>query len=576
MTLATPADAPAHRGFTAARAAALARLMRARLRLGSALIMLVFVLCHFASHISLIVSVPLADRVLAVLMAFWWSETGTWMIALALAVHLGNALWSIYVRRHLRMPLWEWAQLALGLSIPPLLMLHVIGTKVADRFLGTVSSYTSVLSVYWVYAPWLLIVQFAAILAVWVHACIGVHFWLHSKRWYGRWRPILMAFALLVPALTMAGFVAGGAQMIREAEDPDFLAVVAEAAKVTPHAAAQGRRWVQQGFLIYFGLLLLPFAARAVRAFLHRLNRPPQLKHGSGRSMAILPGATVLETLRAYGVPHAAVCGGRARCTTCRIRVIDGLADLPEPAGLEAAALARIGAGDGVRLACQIRPAADIAVMPLLAADATASDGLLRAGMEGSERPVVVMFVDLRGSTTLGEARMPYDVLFILNLFFKEMTKALTATGGHYSNFTGDGLMAMYGLDDSDPATAVIQALRGARDMLMRLDELNAQLGHELTQPLRIGIGIHFGEAVVGAMGPPRSQIVCAIGDTVNIAARLESLTKDFDCHLILSRQAAAAAGLNLADRPLRRTPVKGRVEAVEFYALTDIPPLPA
>ena len=291
--------------------------------------------------------------------------------------------------------------------------------------------------------------------------------------------------------------------------------------------------------------------------------------------MAILPGATVLETLRANGIPHASVCGGRARCTTCRIRVASGLATLPEPAGLEAAALARIGATEGVRLACQIRPTADISVTPLLAADASAADGLVRGGMEGSERQITVVFVDLRGSTTLGEARMPYDVLFILNQFFNEMTKALVATGGHYSNFTGDGLMAIYGLDTQEPAIGAQQALRGAREMLTRLDQLNAQIKADLKEPLRIGIGIHFGEAIVGAMGPPGSQIVTAIGDTVNTTARLESLTKDYDCSLILSQDAARAAGLNLAGDSLHQAPVKGRVESVVFYALKSVP-LPA
>jgi adenylate cyclase len=284
----------------------------------------------------------------------------------------------------------------------------------------------------------------------------------------------------------------------------------------------------------------------------------------------------VLETLRAHGTPHASVCGGRARCTTCRIRVLSGLDMLPAPAGLEAAALARIGATQGVRLACQIRPTADISIAPLLAADASAADGLVRGGMEGRERQVTVMFIDLRGSTTLGEARLPYDVLFILNQFFNEMTKALAATGGHYSNFTGDGLMALYGLDAPQPALGAEQALRGAREMLMRLDQLNAQLEADLKAPLRIGIGIHFGEAIVGALGPPGSQIVTAIGDTVNTTARLESLTKDYDCAMILSQDAAQAAGLDLAGEPLRQAPVKGRTGSVAFYALKAVPEGPA
>jgi adenylate cyclase len=280
----------------------------------------------------------------------------------------------------------------------------------------------------------------------------------------------------------------------------------------------------------------------------------------------------VLETVRANRIPHASVCGGRARCTTCRIRVTEGLEALPPPTGLEAKALARIEAPEGLRLACQIRPTSNIAILPLLAADVGAADGLVRGGLEGSERLITVVFVDLRASTTLGEARMPYDVLFILNRFFAEMTKALADTTGHYSQFTGDGLMAIYGLDAPDPAVGPLQALRGAREMLARLGQLNEQMQAELRHPLRIGVSIHFGEAIVGAMGPPRSQIITAIGDTVNTAARLESLTKDYDCVLILSRRAAEAAGLDLKTHKLHEASVKGRTQTVEFYALDAVP----
>lgn len=572
MTSATASPTGVQPSPKLSRAAAIARLIQSRARLTSALVLLAFVLCHFISHIFLIVSVPLADSALATLMGFWWTAAGTWLLVAALAVHVANALWSIYTRRSLRMPAWEWAQLALGLSIPPLIMLHVVGTKIADVFFNTASSYYSVLTVYWVSAPGLQTLQFAAVLAISIHAAIGVHFWLRPKGWYADWQPLLGAMAVLIPALTVAGFISGGAQVVREAEDPDFLQTVATESRVTSETIASVMAIAGYGLLAYAALVLLPFAARTTRTLIHRLNRPPQLRHAGGRSMAILPGATVLETLRAHGVPHAAVCGGRARCTTCRIRVIDGLVFLPEPAGLEAAALARISAGEGVRLACQIRPTTDIAIMPLLAAEAGAADGLLRGGMEGSEHPVVVVFIDMRGSTALAEAKMPYDVLFILNLFFKEMTRALTRTGGHYANFTGDGLMALYGLDDHDGRQAAVQALRGAHDMLACLDDLNAHLRHELSEPLRIGIGIHFGEAIVGAMGPPRSQIITAIGDTVNTAARLESLSKDYNAPLIVSKQVAAAAGLDLAGEPLHRTTVRGRTETVEFYALTSAP----
>jgi adenylate cyclase len=213
--------------------------------------------------------------------------------------------------------------------------------------------------------------------------------------------------------------------------------------------------------------------------------------------------------------------------------------------------------------------------VPLLSADASAADGTTRGGLEGSERLITVVFVDMRSSTTLSEAKMPYDVLFILNQFFREMTKALVATNGHYSQFTGDGLMALYGLNATDPATGAADAVRGAREMLSRLDQLNHQLRGELPEPLRIGIGIHYSEAIVGAMGPPRSQIITAIGDTVNICARLESLTKEFDGLVIISRAAAEAAGLDLTSRELYEAPVKGRVEPVQFCVLKTLADLP-
>jgi adenylate cyclase len=214
--------------------------------------------------------------------------------------------------------------------------------------------------------------------------------------------------------------------------------------------------------------------------------------------------------------------------------------------------------------------------MPLLSADATSADGAVRGGLEGSERPITIMFIDMRDSTTLAEAKMPYDLIYILNQFFDEMTKALTATNGHCSQFTGDGLLALYGLHENEPALGAADALRGAREMLSRLDQLNRRLEGELARPLRIGIGIHFSEAIVGSMGPPQGKIVSAIGDPVNTCARLESLTKDYDCPLIVSRRAAEMAGLDVRDVKLHETLVKGRVEMVQFYALRSVPDLRA
>jgi len=420
-------------------------------------------------------------------------------------------------------------------------------------------------------APWHAILQTAAVLTVWTHACVGIHFWLRPKPDYAKWRPYLLGFALLLPAFALAGYVAAGNEVVRASRNPGYVARVLRESHITPQTGSEVTWLAEIGIGVHLGLIGLAFGGRELRLWRLRNRKLPRLTHASGRVMPILAGASILETLRQQGVPHAALCGGRARCTTCRVLVTKGGEGLPPASGLEAAALARIGATPGMRLACQLRPSADISVMPLLAPDAGAAEGSMRGGFEGSERLITVVFVDMRGSTSLGESKLPYDVLFILNRFFGEMSRAVAATNGHYSQFTGDGLMALYGLHAADPATGPADALRGAHEMLARLGDLNHRLRGELSAPLRIGIGIHYGEAIVGAMGPPRSQIITAIGDTVNTCARLESLSKDYDCVAIVSRQAAALGGLDVTGLELLQASVKGRSEPVEFYALKTV-----
>jgi adenylate cyclase len=551
-------------------------VLRSKIRLFSALIMLAFVVCHLTAHALLLVSIERAQAALILLMDPWRTEVGTTILAAALLAHYLNALWSIYVRRYLRLTRWEWWQLGLGLCIPLLLVLHVVSTRAAEELLHVNSDYASVLISQWLLSPWLAVLQAAALLTVWTHACIGIHFWLRTKPWYARWQPLIVGLGLLLPTLALSGFVAAGNQVLRDATNPDYVRLSLAAANLTDHNRQEIGRIALTTAVVYLAVTSLPFAGRAARGWISRRRRALVLSHSSGRTARIVPGATVLETLRANHIPHASVCGGRARCTTCRILVTKGLEDLPEPSGLEAKALARIGAMAGIRLACQICPTANISVVPLLAADARALDGMARGGLLGSERLITVLFVDLRGSTTLGEARLPYDLLFILNQFYDEMIKALRATNGHYSQFTGDGLMALYGLNAKDPAEGAVDCLRGAREMLTRIDQLNGRLRGDLSQPLRIGIGIHFSEAIVGGMGPPGSQIITAIGDTVNTCARLESLTKEYDCAVIVSRRAAEVGGLDVQGRELHQAPVKGRAQTVEFYALKTLDDLRA
>jgi adenylate cyclase len=312
-----------------------------------------------------------------------------------------------------------------------------------------------------------------------------------------------------------------------------------------------------------------------MRAAWARYGRRVRLRYPDGVTVSIEPGMSVLEASRAAGVPHAAVCGGRGRCSTCRVRLGDGAERLPPPAPDEARVLARIDAPDGVRLACQLRPAHDLVVTPLLPAAAGPQDIRTQVNPgQGIERDVAVMFADLRAFTRMSEGRLPYDVVFLLNQYFKAMGRAIEGQGGRVDKFIGDGIMALFGVDRA-PEEACRQALAAARAMAFSLEQLNRELAHDLPEPLRIAIGLHVGPAILGEMGYRRATSLTAVGDTVNVAARLEALTKEYEVQLVTSTRLAERAGVDLGAFEERQIEIRGRRRPLRVRLVGDARALP-
>jgi adenylate cyclase len=266
----------------------------------------------------------------------------------------------------------------------------------------------------------------------------------------------------------------------------------------------------------------------------------------------------LLEISRMKDVPHASVCGGRARCSTCRVGVEAGLASLPPPAAAEAMTLAAINAPPHVRLACQIRPSGPITVTRLVAPPAP---GRVRAPAategQGLERRLAVLFLDTRGFTAIAETRLPYDVVFILNRLFAEAGEAITRHGGKIDKYLGDGLMAIFGTV-TDEHVACRQVLRAARDIDLGLDRLNREIAAEIGTPLRIGMGIDVGPLVMGHIGHAATAMVTVIGTTVNAASRFESLTKEKGCQLVASAEVLALAGAPALQFPREEVMIRG------------------
>jgi len=542
-----------------------------QLRLATGLVLATFVLVHLLNHALGVVSIDAMNRMLRVIAPVWRHPAGTALLYGALLVHFGLALASLYRRTTLRMPAWEALQLGFGLAVPPLLIAHVAGTRLAFELLGHQIDYVRVIGVLWS-DPWLIGRQVLLLLVVWTHVCIGIHFWLRIQPWYQRVQPLAFALALVVPTLALIGFVAAGSALgpvVARMGGLERFNV--DLASMTTAQRVLLVDW-KIGLLVAFWTALgATLVARQVRA---RSGAKYLIHLSSGRVVEAPVGRSVLEALRAAAVPHASVCGGRARCTTCRVRVGKGLEALPAPGTLEASALTRIGAAPNVRLACQLRPIEALWVTPLVLASRDSRLLQRPGGVQGREQEVVALFVDLRDSTRLGETRLPYDVVFILNQFFAEMHEALRLSGGYYAQFRGDGLLALYGLN-SDLKTACLNALEGAREMQARIEQLNVALADELTMPLRIGIGMHSGVAIVGTMGPPDAPIYSAIGDTINVAARLETLSKHYRCTLVASREIFRNAGTLPVDMKTREIRLRGRTERIAVYAFEDLDALP-
>ena len=540
-----------------------------KLRLSSGLVLMVFVIMHLVNHALALHSIDAAIAGAGIFKDIWRNPIGTLLLYGALLVHVILVVLKIYRRRSLSMPIWEACQIILGLLIPFWLAIHLIGTRGVDEIFDVDDSYYYQFAMVWPGRPW---GQTIMLLLVWLHGCLGVHFWLRIRPWYRAALPWLLSAAFIIPGLALAGFIVGGREVQAIiAHNPDWLERIQTIEK-WPDKTVQA--WIYQaewsskiGFSCLIATALI---ARLVRRWRERSVGKVQIRYLDGTVATIDPGMTVLDGSRLARVPHASVCGGRGRCSTCRVRLGAGAEHLPEPADDEAKVLARIGAGDGIRLACQLRPSMDLEVTPLLPASGNPTAG--QSGVNpsaGAEREMAVLFADLRAFTRMAEGRLPFDVVFILNQYFKAMGSAIEGAGGRVDKFIGDGIMALFGID-AEPELACRQALIAARAMSIALDNLNRDIRADLAEPLKIGIGLHAGPVIIGEMGYRQATSLTAIGDTVNVASRLEAMTKGFGAQLVVSTELADLAKVDLESFPGEDIEIRGRNQPLRVHIVED------
>jgi adenylate cyclase len=362
-------------------------------RLAGGMVLMAYVTGHLTNLAFGLVSLDLLDRLRTPLMAPWQSTPGQVLLYGALASHLGLGLLAVAQRRSVAsLNRSDAAQLTLGLLIPAFLAWHVLRTRGALVFGGEHASYAVLMINYWKVTPFFGLLQVLGLVAAWVHGCLGLYGWLRLRRWWPVVAPFLYPVAFALPILALLGFVEAGKQALARfvGAGGDWPLQVRAALAKFAVLAPELQVWQDRFLLAYaIGVIAacLVFAGQAIR---HR-RRTACVTHAGGRQLAASRGLSLLEIDRQQGMPHASLCSGRARCGTCRVRVLDGMANLSPPGAAEMETLGRLHlCACDVRLACQaILVGPRVSIERLVPASAEEEEGRTPSRDRAADVPVI-------------------------------------------------------------------------------------------------------------------------------------------------------------------------------------------
>jgi len=506
---------------------------RRDLRLASGLVMFIYIAAHLVNHAVGLWSIPAAEAGLAAAVRIWHSVPGTLLLYGAAAVHVGLALVAIYERRTLRMPPLDFVRILLGLGTPILLIGHVVATRWAFEEHGLSPVYERILYGLWVSDGEGR--QLAMLVPGWLHGCLGVWFAFKRHDAVMRLKLPLFAAALLVPVLAGLGFIVMGREIGRLAGDPEWVEIHAEVVGADVRVALARLR---DGLLAaWLGLVGLVVVAREVRAAIERrFDRVVTIGY-PGRSVSVPRGWTVLEASRSHGIPHTSVCGGRARCSTCRVRVTAGLAACEPPGEDEARTLARVGAPPDVRLACRLRPVASLSLVPLVAVDEPQGDREAAV-----ERRVAILVASVMERVATDRPSLPHDMLFAMNRTAEAIGEAVLEAGGEVVEYTGEGVLAVFAADEG-AGTGAGRALAAARGIDRRIAVLAAGLERECGVEPLVHVGVHSGVVVRGEIAFRGRRSRAVVGRAVDAARLLPEAARGAGRRFAISASALDEAG---------------------------------
>lgn len=545
-----------------------------RIRLVSGLILFAFVTSHLANHAIGNISIDAMQAGVVVFEWVWRNPITLPVLYVSLLAHGALGFVALYQRRTFRYKAMEVPQLALGLLIPLVLLMHIVAVRFALTLHGTHKTYPQELLSFWVTSPTLGILQTLLLIVAWVHGCIGMFFWLRLKRSFTTpWRLVLLSCAVALPILALLGFYQGGRTVLALAQQPAWRDAYATSLELGTRDERNTLLDIRYALLAaYVAIFAAVLAARFWRDRREKSHGIVNLTYPDRTTLHVPKGLTILDASTRYEMPHAGVCGGKGRCGTCRVSVVSGLENLPPPSPVESRVLQRIGAASAnIRLACQVRPTEDVAFVPMLPPQAGTGFVMGRRRMRsGQQREVVCLFVEMCdvAAHETGAGKV-LDLVFVANRFLDAAVRSVQEAGGEPNRLYGHGMMALFGLDKGLPA-ACRQALEAVAMMKVNVDHLNSVFEEDLKVPVAFVIGMHAGEVTMGDVGHHDDMAFSAVGGVVRDAAHLLDLARLMPCEVLISETVCASAGLPAGALVRREVTMPGSERSMAVRSADD------
>lgn len=266
------------------------------------------------------------------------------------------------------------------------------------------------------------------------------------------------------------------------------------------------------------------------------------------KTVDIKPGQRLLDASLNAGIPHFHACGGKAKCSTCRVLVLEGGQNLNRPNARETKLKSKIGLPETVRLACQTQVTGHVKVERMLRDQADFSDVItliqkdplkIRLKPLGQEKHLVLFFLDIRNFTCFVETHPPFDVIYAIRKVFTLFNEIIVRHGGEVIETAGDEIYAVFGMNPVDKLPAD-NAISAGQEILDALENLNKTYSSILQYEITVGIGIHSGKVVIGEIKFGGKTKLSTIGLAINIASRIQKMTKKLNNSLLVSKETMA------------------------------------